>query len=160
MNRPTTHRVRRGRLDVLITGMAAILMILALSHAVSARFEEQLLVGYFSSERADSTVPTGWKPLTFPKIAQHTSYDLVRDGDHVVVKATSQASSSGLTREVRIDPKEYPIIQWTWKVSNILKAGDVAKKEGDDYPARIYVTFQYESAKAVSSGRQNMKRPS
>jgi len=55
----------------------------------------------------------------------------------VVVKAVAQASASGLTREVKINPKEYPIVQWRWKVANILKKGDVRKKEGDDYPARI-----------------------
>lgn len=104
-------------------------------------------VGIFSGSTADGPWPDGWKPLTFPKIPRHTTYSLVRDGEQIVVKAASQASSSGLTREVQIDPKEYPIIQWHWKVSNILKAGDVKKKAGDDYPARIYVTFQYDGAK-------------
>jgi hypothetical protein len=65
----------------------------------------------------------------------------------VVVKAVAEASASGLTREVKINPKEYPVVQWRWKVSNILKKGDVRKKEGDDYPARIYITFKYDSSK-------------
>jgi len=65
----------------------------------------------------------------------------------VVVKALAEASASGLTREVKINPKEYPVVQWRWKVSNILKKGDVRKKEGDDYPARIYITFKYDSSK-------------
>ena len=77
----------------------------------------------------------------------------VADGDRVAVKATSQASSSGYTKEILIDSKEYPIIQWQWKVSNVLKAGNVTKKEGDDYPARIYVTFQYDSAKVGLFGK-------
>ena len=110
-------------------------------------------VGVFSAGTPDGPWPNGWKPLTFPKIPQHTHYSLVKDGERIVVKAASQASSSGLTREIRIDPKEYPIIQWQWKVSNILKAGDVAKKEGDDYPARIYVSFQYDSQKVGFFGK-------
>jgi hypothetical protein len=65
----------------------------------------------------------------------------------VVVKAVSEAASSGLTREIRINLKDYPIIQWRWKVSNIYKSGDVSKKEGDDYPARIYITFEYDASK-------------
>jgi hypothetical protein len=65
----------------------------------------------------------------------------------VVVKAVSEASASGLTREIKINPKEYPIIQWRWKVGNILKKGDVHKKEGDDYPARIYITLEYDPSK-------------
>ena len=110
-------------------------------------------IGPFSTADPNGPWPDGWKPLTFPKIAQHTTYSLVRDGDRVAVKAASQASSSGYTKEMLIDPKVYPIIHWQWKVSNILKAGNVAKKEGDDYPARIYVTFQYDSAKVGLFGK-------
>ena len=112
-----------------------------------------LEVGPFSTAAPNGPWPDGWKPLTFPKIPQHTTYSLVKDGDRIAVKAFSQASSSGYTKEILIDPKEYPIIQWQWKVSNILKAGNVAKKEGDDYPARIYVTFQYDSAKVSLFGK-------
>jgi hypothetical protein len=52
-----------------------------------------------------------------------------------------------LVREIKIDPKEYPIVQWRWKVENILKKGNVHIKEGDDYPARLYITFEYDSSK-------------
>ena len=92
-------------------------------------------------------IPGEWKPLTFKKIPRHTSYQLVRDEGTVVIKAVSDAASSGLVREIAIDPKQYPIVQWRWKVSNVLKKGDVSRKEGDDYPARLYIMFQYDSKK-------------
>ncbi len=120
---------------------------------LQAESPEVLEVGAFSAATPDGPWPNGWKPLTFPKIPQHTTYRLVKDGDRVAVKADSRASSSGLTIETLIDPKEYPIIQWQWKVSNILKAGDVSKKDGDDYPARLYVTFQYDSQKVGLFGK-------
>ena len=104
-------------------------------------------VGLFSKESAGERLPTGWKPLTFKKIERHTVYTLTKDGETVVVKAVADASASGLIREIRIDPNEYPIVQWRWKVANILKKADVHKKEGDDYPARIYITFEYDSSK-------------
>ena len=50
-------------------------------------------------------------------------------------------SASGLIRKIRIDPVEYPLVSWRWKVMNVLEKGDVTKKEGDDYAARIYVVF-------------------
>ena len=103
-------------------------------------------VGIFSREQEGSALPSGWKPLTFKKIERHTVYTLVKDGETVVIKALADASASGLVREIRIDPNEYPIIQWRWKVANILKKGDVHKKEGDDYPARIYINFEYDSS--------------
>jgi len=115
--------------------------------AIQAQSQTMIEVGKFSAGTADQKLPDGWKPLTFKKIEKHTIYTLVRDNDTVVVKAVAEVSASGLTREIKIDSKEYPIIQWRWKVSNILKKGDVHKKEGDDYPARIYITFEYTPGK-------------
>ena len=109
--------------------------------------------GKFSSAEPGVSPPPGWKPLTFKNIEKHTVYSLVKDGDTVVVKAESRASASGLIREIRIDPKEYPLVRWRWKVENILKKGDVRKKEGDDYPARIYITFEYDPEKLSFSDR-------
>jgi len=103
--------------------------------------------GKFSAAAVGDTLPPGWKPLTFKKIERHTTYTLVKDNDTVVIKAVGEASASGLTREIKINPKDYPIVQWRWKVTNILKKGDVHRKEGDDYPARIYITFEYDSSK-------------
>jgi hypothetical protein len=104
-------------------------------------------VGKFSAAKVGQGLPDGWKPLAFKKIEKHTTYSLVKDDNIVVVKAMAEASASGLTREIKINPKEYPIVQWCWKVTNILKRGDVRRKEGDDYPARIYITFEYDSSK-------------
>lgn len=49
-----------------------------------------------------------------------------------------------MTRKVSIDPRQYPIIHWRWKVANVLKKGNLYRKEGDDYPARIYIVFEYD----------------
>ncbi len=98
-------------------------------------------VGPFSRQTPGG-LPPGWKPLTFRKVPQHTRYELVRDGDRVVVRADAAAAASGLIRDIRIDPREYPVVQWRWKVANLLERADVARKDGDDYPARLYVVFR------------------
>ncbi len=138
---------------VCFVSIVLVWLILGDPNRLQARSPTAVEVGPFSTAAPSGPWPDGWKPLTFPKIPQHTTYDLVRDGDHMVVKAASQASSSGYAKEILIDPKEYPILQWRWKVSNTLKTSDVTRKEGDDYPARIYVTFQYESAKVGLFGK-------
>ena len=122
-------------------------LVFAYPFAAIAQSNEQLPVGMFSKAQPGEELPANWEPLTFEKIPTHTQYTLVKDGDKVVVKANSRESSSGITREITIDPQEYPIVQWRWKVENILKNGDVNKKAGDDYPARIYITFEYDSSK-------------
>ncbi|MCH7616035.1 MAG: DUF3047 domain-containing protein [Nitrospinae bacterium] len=115
--------------------------------SVDAGTDSILKVGPFSTASPGGPFPEGWEPLTFEKIPQHTKYELVQDSDTVVVRATSKQSSSGLTRKITINPKAFPIVQWRWKIDNIIKSGDVTKKEGDDYPARIYITFEYDSSK-------------
>lgn len=104
-------------------------------------------VGKFSASEPGTGLPEGWKPLTFKKISKLTTYELVKNGEQVVVKATSDASASGLTKEVKIDPREFPVVRWKWKVENLLKASDVTRKDGDDYPARLYITFEYDPDK-------------
>ncbi|MCP9470529.1 MAG: DUF3047 domain-containing protein [Nitrospira sp.] len=115
--------------------------------------EQTLEVARFSAQQPGSGLPEGWKPLTFKKIPKLTVYELVRDGERVVVKAVSESSASGLIKEVKINPKEFPIVRWSWKVENLIQKSDVTKKEGDDYPARLYITFEYDPDK-VSVGKK------
>jgi hypothetical protein len=104
-------------------------------------------VGKFSAAEPGEKLPEGWHPLIFKNITSYTRYSLVKDGDTVVVKAVSEASASGLIRKIRIDPQKYPIIQWRWKVMNVCKNSDVTQKDGNDYPARIYITFEHDPGK-------------
>lgn len=60
-------------------------------------------------------------------------------GTQTVIKAQSQASASGLFREIRIDLHKTPYLNWSWKIENTLDNVDETTKQGDDYPARIYV---------------------
>ncbi len=120
---------------------------LSLPSVLFADSSRILEVGRFSTEPVGHTVPNGWKPLLFKKITRYTTYELIIDGDTVVVKARSDASASGLTREVRIDPRDYPIVRWRWKIDHLLMKSDVSRKEGDDYPARLYITFEYDPTK-------------
>ena len=124
--------------------LASLLILLFSDYAFS---EAVIDVGKFSSAQAGDTLPPDWKPLTFKKIERHTTYKLVKDDNKVVIQAVAKASASGLTREIQINPKDYPVVQWQWKVMNVLKKGNVRRKDGDDYPARIYITFKYDPGK-------------
>lgn len=139
--------VQTNKLQKFLSIVIGVVLILSSSPVALAESNNQLLVGAFSEAQPGTTFPQDWKPLTFEKIPVHTQYVLVKDGDQVVVKATSHQSSSGITREITIDPKEYPIVKWRWKVENVLKNGDVTQKSGDDYPARLYITFEYDGSK-------------
>ncbi len=102
----------------------------------------------FSQQPIDGRLPAGWKALTFPKVKQHTRYELVRDTNTTVVRAVSRTGASGLIAELNVSATEYPVLEWRWKAENLLIKGDPTRKDGDDYPARIYVTFRYDPARA------------
>jgi len=108
---------------------------------------EKLEIGVFSKGQTGNLLPDGWDELSFKKVSQHTSYQLVKYQGTTVVKAISNASASGLIKKVKINLKDTPIIQWRWKIENTLKTSDVYKKSGDDYPARIYIMFEYDPDK-------------
>ncbi|MBI5673587.1 MAG: DUF3047 domain-containing protein [Nitrospirae bacterium] len=132
-----------------------VLMVCAALPAVLARAQSPTTVevARFSISEPGARLPDGWKPLTFKKIPKLTTYELVKDGAQVVVKAMSDSSASGLTKEVRIDPKEFPIVRWRWKVENLLQKSNATRKDGDDYPARLYITFEYDPDR-VSFGKK------
>jgi DUF3047 family protein len=92
-------------------------------------------VGRFSSGNL-----SGWEPQIF-KGKGETAYSLVKDNGRTVLMAHSSHAASGLVRKVDLDPKEYPLLRWSWKVEHTLKREDVTKKSGDDYAARVYVVF-------------------
>lgn len=104
-------------------------------------------VAEFSLFTTQSQLLQHWQPMLFKKIPMHTQYQLVLDKKAYVVKATSNAAASGLIRKLSVNLNEYPIIHWRWKVNNIINKSDAEHKKGDDYPARIYITFAYEAAR-------------
>lgn len=135
-----------GRGDYPLTAfkntVRAAIVLIAISQVVHAQTGAVLEVGTFSAA-VGGRLPEEWKPLAFNKGAHQTSYAIVKDGDTMVVRATSEAGSSALMRQITINPQEFPIIQWRWKVSTLIRKSDTTKKEGDDYPARLYISFAY-----------------
>lgn len=90
----------------------------------------------------------GWEPLEFPNIERHTRYRLVKDNGTQVVEASTRNSASGLIARLDLEPGDSLILQWRWKVSNTFEKGNAREESGDDYPARIYVAFEFEADKA------------
>lgn len=90
----------------------------------------------------------GWEPLTFPKIEAHSTYQIESTEAGSFLRTESAASASGLVSEHTLDVHAYPVLQWRWRVENIYENTRVQAKEGDDYPIRIYVLFEYDPDKA------------
>jgi hypothetical protein len=89
-----------------------------------------------------------WEPLTFPKINKHSTYTIITEKGQSFLKAESNSSASAIIYRKTWNVYEYPCLRWKWKVDNVFKKGDIRDKSGDDYPIRVYVTFQYDPERA------------
>jgi hypothetical protein len=98
--------------------------------------------------REDFNSLENWAPYTFPKIKEHSTYSILREGDHSYLKAESSASASGIVYRNKFDVYRYPAAKWRWWVSNIYQKGNARTKSGDDYPLRIYIAFEYRPEEA------------
>lgn len=141
--------------NVLVLG--GVVGVLLTPFPTAAQSGSLVEVATFSRATVGQSTPDGWKLLTFKKIPAQTKYEVVSDDGVTVIKASSDASASGLTKEVRIDPKEFPFVRWKWKVESLLKNSDVSRKSGDDYPARLYITFEYDPDKLSLSKKLKYK---
>ena len=101
-------------------------------------------IAAFSAATPGGPMPAGWIPLAFPHILRHTAYSLVRDPEAgVVVRAEARASASGLIERLDLPAADWLRLSWRWKFDKAIVNGDVTRREGDDYPARVYVSFRY-----------------
>ncbi|MDV6345389.1 DUF3047 domain-containing protein [Nitrosomonas sp. Is37] len=101
------------------------------------------LLSWAGSERVDiarfsQSDLSGWHSKVF---AGKTRYALKNNDGKIVLHADSKAAASGLYREINIDLGKTPILNWSWKIDNILVGNNERTRAGDDYPVRIYVVF-------------------
>lgn len=122
-------------------------MLLAALAGMPAAAAEEHFVTPFSTAEAGATLPPPWRLATLAGIGNPTRYSLAKDNDVVVLRADAQASMASVVHALRLDPKQYPIVSWRWKISNVLRTADMRLKSGDDFPARIYVLFDYDTRK-------------
>lgn len=99
-----------------------------------------------SPELGSEGLPKHWEPLTFKKIKRHTLYEW-STREHAI-HARSSAAASGLIYRLDQDAGKLPILRWRWRMPHSIAKGDEKSKDGDDYAARIYVTFRYDPSKA------------
>lgn len=124
----------------------SLFILVVFSFAGIAQAGEQIIAGNFSGQPENGSLPDNWEPLLFDGIEKHTIYTHIFAGEAGIIQATSQASSSGLIRRIKIDPSLYPTISFRWKIQDSIPSADLTRKQGDDAPARVYITFAYDAA--------------
>jgi hypothetical protein len=100
---------------------------------------EPVWVGRFPESGA---IPAPWQVEHLNKDFASTRYGLrVWDGVPAV-EAHAEKSMALLARPVDVDLARTPILCWRWRVDAPLKTADMTTKAGDDYAARVYLSFE------------------
>lgn len=96
-----------------------------------------------------SPLPLSWEEIRFRGVTIPTQYSLASEDGNTFLRAESHCGASGLARKIGFRHlQEAPLLRFRWRVHALLKKGDPRKKEGDDYPARVYIAFAYTPEKA------------
>ena len=124
----------------------ALLVALLAACALVERAPERVLVmtsvTQFSSGKPGGELPPGWRSWTVGKYKKATEYVLVTEDGRTVVRASANASASGLSQDVRVNPKDFPLLRWRWKVPELIAGADNTQRHTEDSPVRLIVTFQ------------------
>ncbi len=111
--------------------MRKLLACLAFATTTALADINSLSVGTFSAQNLDA-----WEEHSFEG---NTRYELARVDGRPAVRAQSSAAASGLFRNIRVDLEETPFLSWSWRIDNTINSANEQQRNGDDYPARIYV---------------------
>ena len=84
----------------------------------------------------------GLSLFTEKSFSGHTQYQLVEVDGGTVLRAKTANSASALFRQFDIDLDKTPYLNWRWRVDNIFPISNQQSKQGDDYPARVYVVVK------------------
>ncbi|PKO90746.1 MAG: hypothetical protein CVU16_09410 [Betaproteobacteria bacterium HGW-Betaproteobacteria-10] len=100
---------------------------------------DPLWVGRFSE--TDSTIPSPWKIEHLDQRVPPTQYGLRKWDGVIAVEAKAKKSMALLGRTLTVDLKKTPFLCWQWRIDAPVASADMTRKSGDDYAARVYLTF-------------------
>lgn len=109
---------------------------------------ETAWIGKFAGSGA---IPAPWRVVQIDKKIKPTTYRLATVAGVGAVEARASGSMALLARPLTVDLTATPILCWRWLVDAPVARGDMTKKSGDDYAARLYVAFDMPD-KALSGG--------
>jgi hypothetical protein len=99
----------------------------------------------FSSAAPGAALPPGWRIVTLPRVAP-AAIGLVDEGGTTVLRVASHGSAGSAAHALDLDPATHPRLAWRWKVANVVTHANLARRDGDDFAARVYVFFDVPEA--------------
>ena len=84
-------------------------------------------------------IPEGWEGQKWGSPAYNMT--IVENDGHKVLRLVSKNEGSTISKDLKgkVDLKETPILEWSWRVVTLPANGDSRRKETDDQAAQIYI---------------------
>jgi len=98
-----------------------------------------VVVAGFDSALMHKGAPAGW---VLDRRKGAPSLKLEKGSDIFCLHMRSDGESSfGIKKGIKVDIREYPYLNWRWKVARFPDGGDVRKTQTDDQAMQFYVAF-------------------
>jgi hypothetical protein len=112
----------------------------------------QLPFGDFKPKAPEEkkTPVKGWWMVSYFAVSP-TRYSKAGKG---IIKAESLGSRSSLYREVGEKEKDFPVLSWRWKISNVVRSAIETKKDRFDAAARVMAVFGRDKGFKVMEGTE------
>lgn len=133
--------------SILVAVLVAVLLLTGCfqadrSNVLTANGQQEVTVMDFSVPFALDPPPPGWYHRTFWTRGPMQMRFVAKDGVPAL-RVETKATASMLFRHVDFDLAEYRWLNWRWFVEQpITSALDERTHEGDDHPARFFLTFR------------------
>ena len=122
-------------------GSILAVLLLAAASAIWAQGSQVLVEDWSKMPAGHKGVPNGWRTPSPSWGSPKYEFEVVSESPARVLHLVSNGDSSTIIKEVKIDCKDYPVLQWRWKVIELPKGADSRKKATDDQAGQISVTF-------------------
>jgi hypothetical protein len=88
-------------------------------------------------------IPKGWKAMGWGK-PNYDLFTIAGEGSTRSLHLLSRADSTTIAKELggRVDLKQTPILEWSWKVVALPRGGDARRAATDDEAGQIYVIWR------------------
>jgi len=121
--------------------------------ALACGASAQTTLPAFSAARPGAALPAPWRIVTLRHRAP-ADVRLVQDEGRTVLRVRSDRAFG--TAAITFDA-DAPIVSWRWKVDRVLERASLGTKDGDDYAARVYVSFEIPPEQLSFAERARLK---
>lgn len=121
---------------------------------ILAAAAQPVWVGQFAGFGAP---PAPWRVVQISRKVPPTRYRRATVAGVQAIEARSDRSMALLARPIAIDLAATPVLCWRWFVDAPIVNADMTNKRGDDYAARLYVSFDIPDRQMSSTTRFKLK---